>query len=203
GSSQLLANIHFEVRFRNQIKWHPDLPVCSIVKKHVVAVYTQQTTTEIALTVDRLPRLELCLAACKPLEIGAFVEPPFESRRRYFEGVGRVYKILDVENRPEVNADFRTILVGHTLRLINEYTNNRLVLGAGNLCVNQLKAMVDCDSLSQFLNPLCNRFVSHCSILRRFSPQKKKWARNPPDEPPCLRASCELYGNHTIQATWP
>jgi hypothetical protein len=38
--------------------------------------------------------------------------------------------------------------VGDTLRLINEYTNNRLVLGAGYLGVHQLKAMIDCDLFS-------------------------------------------------------
>jgi hypothetical protein len=38
--------------------------------------------------------------------------------------------------------------VGHTLRLVNEYTNNRLVLGAGYFGVNQLEAMVDCHPFS-------------------------------------------------------
>jgi hypothetical protein len=59
-----------------------------------------------------------------------------------------MYEVFHVQNRPEMSAHFRAILVGHTLRLINEYTNNRLVLGAGYFGVNQLEAMVDCDSFS-------------------------------------------------------
>jgi hypothetical protein len=57
-------------------------------------------------------------------------------------------EVFHVQNRPEMNAHCGAILVGHTLRLINEYTNNRLVLGAGYLGVHQLEAMVDCDSFS-------------------------------------------------------
>jgi len=44
--------------------------------------------------------------------------------------------------------------VGHTVRFINENTNDRLVVGAGNLSVNKLEAMVDCYSFSDFMNPL-------------------------------------------------
>src|SRR5262249_49141861 len=76
-----------------------------------------------------------------------------------------------------MGADFRTVLVGYTLRLVNENANNRLVLRAGNFCVHQLEAMVDCYSFSQFLNPCCNRFVRHAAPSERISPQKKKWAR--------------------------
>src|SRR6185295_5872316 len=107
-------------------------------------------------------------------------------------------EVFDIQNRPQMSAHCGAILVGYTVRLINEYTNNRLVLGAGYFGVNQLEAMVDCHPFSQFLNPCCNRFVCHCHL--RFSPQKKKWARNPPDETPCLRASCELYGKGGVQA---
>jgi hypothetical protein len=59
-----------------------------------------------------------------------------------------VDEVFHVQNRAEVNAYFGAILVGNTLRLINEYTNNRLVLGTGYLGVHQLKAMIDCDSFS-------------------------------------------------------
>ena len=111
-------------------------------------------------------------------------------------------EIFDIQNRPQMSAHFRAILMGYTVRLINEDTNNRLVLGAGYFGVNQLEAMVDCDSFSQFLNPCCNRFVSHCHPPK-VSPQKKKWARNPPDKTPCLRASCELYGKDWDEATAP
>src|SRR5690348_8812532 len=75
-----------------------------------------------------------------------------------------------------MRADFRTILVGYTLRLINIDTNNGLVLGAGNFRVHQLEAMVDGDPFSQFLNSCRDRIVPHCH-LRKISPQKKKWAR--------------------------
>src|SRR6185503_15375623 len=99
-----------------------------------------------------------------------------------------------------MRADFRAILVGYTLRLINKDTNNGFVLGAGNFRVHQLEAMVDSDSFSQLLNPCRDRIVPHCH-LRTFSPQNKKWARNPPDETPCLRASGELYGKGIGEAT--
>jgi hypothetical protein len=59
-----------------------------------------------------------------------------------------VNKVFHIQNRPEVNADFRAILVGYALRFVNEYTNNRLVLGAGYFGVNQLEAMVDCHPFS-------------------------------------------------------
>ena len=86
-------------------------------------------------------------------------------------------KVFHVQNRAQVRAYFRAILVGDTLRLINEYTNNRLVLGAGYLGVHQLKAMVDCDSFSYFLNPLCNRLVSHCHLSKVLAPKEKVGAK--------------------------
>src|SRR5207237_524619 len=104
-------------------------------KKHVVAVHTQQTTAEIALSVNRLPRLHFRLAAREPFEIGTFVQAALKSRRRYFQSVGSMDEILHIQNGPEVSADFRAILVGYALRFVNEYTNNRLVLGAGYLGV--------------------------------------------------------------------
>jgi hypothetical protein len=85
-------------------------------------------------------------------------------------------EIFDIQNRPQMSAHFRAILVGYTVRLINEDTNNRLVLGAGYFGVNQLEAMVDCDSFSQFLNPCCNRFVSHCH-LRDLATKEKVGAK--------------------------
>ena len=50
-------------------------------------------------------------------------------------------EVFNVQNRAQVTAYLGAILVGDTLRLINEYTNNRLVLGAGYLGVHQLKAL--------------------------------------------------------------
>src|ERR1043166_6913267 len=81
-------------------------------------------------------------------------------------------EIFDIQNRPQMSAHFRAILVGYTVRLINEYENNWLVLGAGYFGVNQLEAMIDCHPFSQFLNSCCNRFVSHCH-LRGSRPKRK------------------------------
>ena len=47
-----------------------------------------------------------------------------------------------------MKADFGTIVVGHTLRLINKNAKDRLIVGAGNFNVHQLEAVVDCDSFS-------------------------------------------------------
>src|SRR5829696_3203352 len=124
------------------------LPVSSIFKKYVFADYSQQTAPEIALPLNRPPGLHLYLAACEPLEVSPFVQASFESRRRYLKGVGSMNEVFHIQNRPQVSAYFRAILVGHTLRLVNEDTNNRFVLGAGYLGVNQLEAMVDCHSFS-------------------------------------------------------
>ena len=145
---QLLADIHLKVRFGNYVQRNPHLPVGSVFKKNVVALYSQQTTAKVALAIDRLARLHLRLAACKSFEVSAFVQAAFEAGRRYLQRVRRMNKIFHVENRSQVQADFGAILVGHTLRLVNEYTNNRLVLGAGYLGVHQLEAMIDCDLFS-------------------------------------------------------
>jgi hypothetical protein len=82
-----------------------------------------------------------------------------------------------------MRADFRTILVGYTLRLVNKDTNNGFVLGAGNFRVHQLEAMVESDSFSQFLNPCRNRIVPHCH-LRTFSPPKEKVGAKPTGRDP-------------------
>jgi len=175
--AQLLANIHFYIRLRNRIQRNTHLPAGSILKKHVVALDSQQTTSKIALSVNRLPRLHLRVATGEAFEIGAFIKAAFESGGRYFQRVGRMDEIFHVQNRAQVRAYFGAILVGDTLRLINEYTNNRLVLGAGYLGVHQLKAMVDCDSFSKFLNPFCNRFVVHFTLLRVLAPKEKVGAK--------------------------
>src|SRR6185369_5149547 len=99
-----------------------------------------------------------------------------------------------------MRADFRAILVGYTLRLINKDTNNGFVLGAGNFRVHQLEAMVESDSFRQLLDACRNRIVPHCH-LRTLSPPKEKVGANPPDETPCLRASGELYGKGLCEAT--
>jgi hypothetical protein len=72
--------------------------------------------------------------------------------------------------------------VGYTVRLINEYTNNWLVLGAGYFGVNQLEAMIDCHPFSQSLNPCCNRFVSH-AILAVLAPKEKVGAKPTGQDP--------------------
>src|SRR5215213_5862534 len=124
------------------------LAPCSIFQKQVVGVDSQQTTAEIALAANRLSRLHLRVATGEAFKVRALVKPSFESRRRNFQCVRSVDEVFHVQNRAKVRADFGAILVGNTLRLINEYTNNRLVLGAGYLGVYQLKAMVDCDLFS-------------------------------------------------------
>src|ERR1051325_7815314 len=142
--SQFLADVNLKVRLGYQIQRNPHLPVGSILKKHVVAIHSQQTTPKVALHIEWLPRLRFCLAACETLEIGPFVQTSFESGRRHFQRVGSMDEVLDIQNRPQMSAHFRAILVGYTVRLINEDTNNRLVLGAGYFGVNQVRAAVDC-----------------------------------------------------------
>src|ERR687892_2756931 len=136
GPTQLLVNVHFQIRFSDQIQRDTHLPVGSIFKKYVVTLYSQQTAAKVALSVDGLACLQLGVAACEPFEVSAFVQTALQTRRRYFKRVGRMNEVFHVQNRPEMNADFRAILVGHTLRLVNEYTNNRLVLWAGYFGVN-------------------------------------------------------------------
>jgi len=161
GASQFFVYVYFQIRLRNRIQWNTHVTAGSIFKKHVVAFHSDQETAEIALAVDRLPRLNLRIATGEAFEVGTLIKASFESGRRNFQRVGRVDEIFHVQNRAQVHAYFGTILVGHTLRLVNEYTNNRLVLGTGYLGVHQLKAMIDCDSFSEFLNPFCNRLVVH------------------------------------------
>src|SRR5215510_8999847 len=86
-------------------------------------------------------------------------------------------EILYIQNRPQMSAHFRAIFMGYTVRLINEDTNNRLVLGAGYFGVNQLEAMVDCHPFSYLLNPCCNRFVTHCPYPKVLAPKKKVGAK--------------------------
>src|SRR5689334_15519970 len=92
-------------------------------------------------------------------------------------------EIFHIQNRSHMSAHVRAILVGYTVRLINEYANNRLVLRAGYFGVNQLEAVVDCHPFSQFLNPCCNRFVSHCH-LRGSRPKKEKVGAKPTGQDP-------------------
>src|SRR5205085_5881712 len=138
GAAQVLTDINLQIRFRDQIQRNTHLPISPVFKKHVVPVNTHQSPSEIALSVNRLPRLHFRLTAREPLEIGAFVQTTLESGRRYLQSVGSMDEIFHIENRPQMSADSRAILVGYTLRLVNEYTNNRLVLGAGYLGVHQL-----------------------------------------------------------------
>src|ERR1041385_3211761 len=145
GSAQLLVYIYFQIRLRNRIQRNTHVAAGSIFKNHVVAVDSDQATAEVALAVDWLARLHLRVAAGEAFEVGAFIKASFESRRRNFQRVRRGDEIFHVQNRAQVHAYFGAILVGDTLWLINENTNNRLVLGAGYLGVPQLKAMVDCD----------------------------------------------------------
>jgi hypothetical protein len=148
GAAKFLTHIHFQIRLCYRIQRNTHRPAGSILKNHVVALDSKQATAEIALAVNRLARLHLRVAAGEAFEVGALVKASFESWRRNFQSVGSVDEVFHVQNRAEVNAYFGAILVGNTLRLINEYTNNRLVLGTGYLGVHQLKAMIDCDSFS-------------------------------------------------------
>src|SRR5689334_5883681 len=143
-AAQLLRNVYFQIRLRNRIQRNTHLAAGSIFKNHVVAIDSDQTTAEVALAVDGLARLNLRVAAGEALEVGALIKASFESRRRNFQRIGSVDEIFHVQNRAQVHAYCGAILVGNTLRLVNEYTNNRLVLGTGYLGVHQLKAMVDC-----------------------------------------------------------
>src|SRR6185295_7986468 len=197
-SAQLLAYVYLDVRLGYQIQRNTHLPAGSILKKHVVALDSQQTTAKIALAVNRLPRLHLRVATGEAFEVGAFIKAAFEPRRRYFQGVGRVDEIFHVQNRAQVSTHFRAILVGDTLRLINEYTNNRLVLGAGYLGVYQLKAMIDCDSFSYLLNPLSNRLVSHLSPSDGSRPKRKSGRETHRTRPRAF----EQAANYTERATF-
>src|SRR5436190_14201832 len=104
--AQFLTNIHFQVPFGNQIQRDPHLSVCSIFKKHVVAIETQQTAAEIALSADWLARLDFRLAAREPFEVSAFVQASFKSRRRYFQSVGSMNEVFHIQNRPQMDAHF-------------------------------------------------------------------------------------------------
>src|SRR5215510_3457224 len=174
-AAQLLADVNLQIGFSNQIQRNSHLPVSPVLKKHVVAIHSQQTTPKIALPINWLPGFHLRLAARETFEIGPFVQASLETGRRYLQSVGGVDEIFYIQNRPQMSAHFRAILVGYTVRLINEYTNNRLVLRAGYFGVNQLEAVVDCYLFSQFLNPCYNRFVCHCHF--RGSRPKRKSGR--------------------------
>src|ERR1700752_54948 len=192
GAPKFLFDVYFQVCFRYQIQRHAHAAVCPVFKNHFVAVEPHQTPPEIALAVDRLPGLQLRVTTGEAFVIGRLIKPTLQPGRRYFQCVGSVDEVFHIQNGTQVCADFGTILVGYTLRLVNKYTDNRLVLGACNFRVHQLEAMVDCHLFSQFLNPCRNRIVSHAT-LRPHSRPKKKVGANPPDKNPCLRASCELY----------
>src|SRR4029453_4352146 len=109
-------------------------------------------------------------------------------------------KVFNSQHRAQMQNHFRAIVVGNTLRLINENTNNWLVLGASNLNMNQLHAVVDCHLFSDCLNPLRNRILCHFHPREVCCPKEKVGA-NPPDKNPCLRASCGLYGKQMVEAT--
>ena len=92
--------------------------------------------------------------------------------------------------------------MGHTLRLINENTNNRLVLGAGYLGVNQLEAMVDCHLVQLSPEPVAAiEFVTHRHLPKASRPKRKSGRETHRTRTPCLRASCELYGKGTGEAS--
>ncbi len=102
----------------------------------------------------------------------------------------------------------RAIFVSNTLRFINEDTHNGLIGRAGNFRMNQFDSVVDCDLFSQCLNPFCNRNRTHCQPPRHLSP-KIKSGREPTGRDPVLRASRELYGKVSREAScltskwWP
>src|SRR6266850_129984 len=177
-------------------------PIGTIFKQDGFTIQTQQAAAKIALTLNQLTRLHFCQASGKTLVIRTLVESSFDSRRRHFQSVGRVNEVFYVENRAEMKTHCRAIFVSNTLRLINEDTHNGLIVRAGNFRVYQFDSVVDCDLFSQCLNPFCNRNRTHCQPPRHLSP-KIKSGREPTGRDPVLRASRELYGKVSGEASCP
>ena len=90
-------------------------------------------------------------------------------------------EIFDVENRANMQAHFRTILVSYAVGLVNKDTDDRLVIRPGDFGVYEFQSVVDS---STRLDPI--------NTLRKSTRPKEKVGANPPDDTAALRASREL-----------
>jgi len=99
---KLLTNVHFKIRFGNNVEWNSHFPIGSVFKKYVVALNAQQATSEITLTLNWLAGLHLGVTPGETLVIGPFVESAFQPWGRNFQSVGRMNKVFDVQNRSQM-----------------------------------------------------------------------------------------------------
>ena len=77
--AKLAANVYLEIRLGNDIERYSHLPICPIVKEHVAAINTQQTTSKISLPVYWLASFHFGITASKALVIGSFVQAALKS----------------------------------------------------------------------------------------------------------------------------
>ena len=101
--------------------------------------------------------VDLGRAARESFVIRVPVKSALQTRRRNLERVRRVDEIFDVEDGPELLADFGAIPVCHASRLINEHPNNGTIVGAGHFRVDQLDSVVDGGLLGKLANALLHR----------------------------------------------
>src|SRR5439155_17936168 len=100
-------------------------------KKHFLAINSQEPAAEIALAVDRLARSQPREAAGEALVILPFVKAPLQPRRRYFQRVGSMNKIFDVEHGAHVQADVSAILMRYAVWFVNKDPDDGLVIRPG------------------------------------------------------------------------
>jgi hypothetical protein len=155
-----------------------------IFKNHFIAIDSNEPAPEIALAIDRPAGSHFCQTTGETLVIRTLVKTPLETGRRYFQRIGRMNEVFDVQDRANVQTYFRTILVSHSRRLVDEDANDGLIIRAGDFSVYQFESVIYRDSLSKCLYSLFNRTRAHNAPSKKAPAQKKKWARTHRTIPP-------------------
>jgi hypothetical protein len=82
-------------------------------------------------------------------------------------------EIFYVENRANVRAHLRTILVSYPVWLVNKDADNRFVLRPGDFRVYEFQAVVDCNTFSDCVYAILDGTRPHELLPKKHSPKRK------------------------------
>src|SRR5438067_6224876 len=153
---EFLFDVHFQICFRYIGKRNREATTRLVFKDNILILNPNNLAAKVPLVINCRTRLQLRLASRKPLVIRELVKPALDARRRNFQRISRVNEILDVQNRADLRAHPRTIVVSHSTGFINEHSNYRVTFRASEFRVNQLNSVVDRGLFSDLVNLICN-----------------------------------------------
>jgi hypothetical protein len=151
GESKFFISIEFQVRLGYRFQPNPYLTARAVFKHHFLTIDADQATAEISLAINWPARSQFRESAGEPFVVLLLVKTSFKTGRRHFQYVGRMNEIFDVQNRANVQAYLRTVLVSDPRRFINKNANDGLVVRPCDFGVYQFQSVVDCNAFSDCL----------------------------------------------------